>query len=187
MGARKQAKGSVGRWQRGHAPRRVPRRQGEPVTKRASPPLGTIVARRTSDQEGTPPAGHRQRSPSQCRAPSSPRGCKGRSPLHKKTKNLPLPAGKGGGGMGRESKLKAASAGGKEGMPPHRVPRRQGEPATKRASPHTFTSARCQLRPTAGHSPTPQSPRTPPADDPLSASFRCRARRHAENRWRHRR
>ena len=28
------------------------------------------------------------------------RGCKGRSPLHKKTKNLPLPAGKGAGGMG---------------------------------------------------------------------------------------
>ena len=28
------------------------------------------------------------------------RGCKGRSPLHKKTKSLPLPAGKGAGGMG---------------------------------------------------------------------------------------
>ena len=28
------------------------------------------------------------------------RGCKGRSPLHKKTKNLPLPAGKGAGGIG---------------------------------------------------------------------------------------
>ena len=27
-------------------------------------------------------------------------GCKGRSPLHKKTKNLPLPAGKGVGGIG---------------------------------------------------------------------------------------
>ena len=37
----------------------------------------------------------------------SPRGCKGRSPLHMKSKNLPLPAGKGGGGMGAESKLKA--------------------------------------------------------------------------------
>ena len=32
-----------------------------------------------------------------------PRGCKGRSPLHKKTKNLPLPAGKGVGGMGAKS------------------------------------------------------------------------------------
>ena len=29
-----------------------------------------------------------------------PRGCKGRSPLHKKAKNLPLPGGKGVGGIG---------------------------------------------------------------------------------------
>ena len=29
-----------------------------------------------------------------------PRGCKGRSPLHKKAKNLPLPGGKGVGGDG---------------------------------------------------------------------------------------
>ena len=47
-----------------------------------------------------------------------PRGCKGRSPLHKKTKNLPLPAGKGAGGMGAESKLKAWAAGDIEGKPP---------------------------------------------------------------------
>ena len=32
--------------------------------------------------------------------PAQPWGCKGRSPLHKKTKNPPLPAGKGVGGMG---------------------------------------------------------------------------------------
>ena len=37
-----------------------------------------------------------------------PRGCKGRSPLHKKTKNLPLPRrGRGSGGWGQKSKLKA--------------------------------------------------------------------------------
>ena len=47
-----------------------------------------------------------------------PPGCKGRSTLHKKTKNLPLPAGKGGGGWGRQSKLKAGAAGDKEGKPP---------------------------------------------------------------------
>ena len=35
-----------------------------------------------------------------------PRGCKGLRPLHKKTKNLPLPAGKGGGGMGAEKQTK---------------------------------------------------------------------------------
>ena len=37
-----------------------------------------------------------------CRAPSSPRGCKGRSSLHKKTKKLPLPRwGRGAGGWGQ--------------------------------------------------------------------------------------
>ena len=81
------------------------------------------------------------------------RGCKGRSPLHKITFSLPLPAGKGVGGMGAETKLKqkaggrpkgqapptgsgkARSAGDKEGKPPHRVPWRQGQQATKRTSP----------------------------------------------------
>ena len=38
--------------------------------------------------------------------------------MHKKTKNLPLPVGKGGGGMGAETKLKAGLTGGKEGKPP---------------------------------------------------------------------
>ena len=56
----------------------------------------------------------------------SPRGCKGRSPLHKKTKNLPLPRrGRGQGGCGRQSKLKAGQAGDKEGKPPRRG--RQGQ------------------------------------------------------------
>ena len=51
--------------------------------------------------------------------PIQPRGCKGRSPLHKKTKNLPLPAGKGGvGGWGQESKLKAGLVGGCPLRPP---------------------------------------------------------------------
>ena len=50
--------------------------------------------------------------------PIQPRGCKGRSPLHKKTKNLPLPAGKGVGGMGAKRKGKAGTTGGKEGKPP---------------------------------------------------------------------
>ena len=43
-------------------------------------------------------------------------GCKGRSPLHKKTK-IPLPAGKGVGGMGQKSKLQAGVVGDKEGKP----------------------------------------------------------------------
>ena len=66
----------------------------------------------------------------------SPRGCKGRSPLHQKTKNLPLPRrGRGGGGMGAESKLKAAGGSGKENTRPRRVPQRQVEPPTPETSP----------------------------------------------------
>ena len=42
--------------------------------------------------------------------PAQPRGCKGRSPLHKKTKNSPFPPGRGSGGWGQKSKLKARSA-----------------------------------------------------------------------------
>ena len=40
-----------------------------------------------------------------------PRGCKGRSPLHKKTISLPLPAGKGGGGMGAGNQTKGRVGG----------------------------------------------------------------------------
>ena len=51
--------------------------------------------------------------------PAQPWGCKGRSPLHKKTKNLPLPRrGRGVGGWGKEIKLKAGAAGDKESKPP---------------------------------------------------------------------
>ncbi len=74
--------------------------------------------------------------------PALARGCKGRSPLHKKTKNLPLPRrGRGAGGWGQETKLKAGQAGGKEGKPPLRIPERQGQPATNRASPPKITPA----------------------------------------------
>ena len=49
--------------------------------------------------------------------PAQPRGCKGRSPLHKKTKNPPFPMGRGLGGWGQKSKSKTGLAGDKEGTP----------------------------------------------------------------------
>ena len=53
-----------------------------------------------------------------------PRGCKGRSPLHKITINLPLPRwGKGAGGIGgQENQLKAVATGDKESTPTSRTP-----------------------------------------------------------------
>ena len=74
----------------------------------------------------------------------SPRGCKGRSPLHENNLNLPLPRrGRGAGGWGKEIKPKARLAGDQPGKPPighhsgwdsqcrrdtppHRAPQRQG-------------------------------------------------------------
>ncbi len=56
--------------------------------------------------------------------PAQPWGCKGRSPLHKKTKKSPpSPEGKSAlraraGGWGQQSKLKAGLAGDKAGTPP---------------------------------------------------------------------
>ena len=48
-----------------------------------------------------------------------PRGCKGRSPLHKITLVSPFPAGEGGRGVrGQEIKLKAGAAGNRTGKPP---------------------------------------------------------------------
>ena len=86
-------------------------------------------------------------------ARAQPRGCKGRSPLHKKTKNLPLPRrGRGLGGWGKKRKVKAGAAGGKAGKPPsgfrkgrvirrppgqalRRVPQWQGQPVPPGFSP----------------------------------------------------
>ena len=117
MGAESKLKAGAAGDKQGKPPLRIPERQGQPATSRASPP----PARDTRPCSGA--------------ARVQPRGCKGRSPLHKKTKNLPLPAGKGAGGMGAESKLKAGAAGDKQGKPPLRIPERQGQPATSRASP----------------------------------------------------
>ena len=75
--------------------------QGRQATKKASPPPQPAFRKQT-----------------QCRIPPSPRGCKGRSPLHKIILISPFPPGRGLGGWGQERKLKAGQAGDKEGKPP---------------------------------------------------------------------
>ena len=91
--------------------------------KEGKPPAGCRdgkVSRRPTGQALAGNMGGRaSRRPSPCAPPRAPltpaepmprgfrsRECKGRSPLHKKTKNLPLPAGKGVGGMGGRKQAK---------------------------------------------------------------------------------
>ncbi len=76
---------------------------------------------------------------------AQPRGCKGRSPLHKKTKNPPLPAGKGGKGDGGKKALL-----------------RQANPATEKVSPPA--DAATALFPNAAPGSSAGAPeRRPPA------------------------
>ena len=93
MGAESKLKAGAAGDKQGKPPLRIPERQGQPATSRASPP----PARDTRPCSGA--------------VRVQPRGCKGRSPLHKKTKNLPLPAGKGGWGDG--GRIKAKGRGGR--------------------------------------------------------------------------
>ena len=74
------------------------------------------------------------------------RGCKGRSPLHKKTKSLPLPAGKSAlrarvGGMGATKQAKGRGSRRQRRQAPLRTPQRHGQPATSRVSPPADTTA----------------------------------------------
>ena len=60
---------------------------------------GKLKAGAAGDQQGKPPSGTTAAGIARA-ARVQARGCKGRSPLHKITFSLPLPAGKGAGGMG---------------------------------------------------------------------------------------
>ena len=108
MGAKRQTKGRVGGRQRGQAPRRVPLTPAETATPGTSPPPGTTAAGTVSAANGLM------------------QGCRGRSPRRNKLKNLPLPTGKGGGGMGAGNQTKGRVGGRQSGQAPHRVPQWQG-------------------------------------------------------------
>ena len=83
------------------------RKAGQAGGKKSRSLQGSANARRAGETGASPPpgTGHPLLFPF---SPGSARGCKGRSPLHKKTKNLPLPRrGRGLGGWGQKIKLKA--------------------------------------------------------------------------------
>ena len=128
MGAESKLKSGAAGDKQGKPPLRIPERQGQPTTSRASPP----PARDTRPCSGA--------------ARVQPRGCKGRSPLHKKTKNLPLPAGKGGWGDG--GRIKAKGRGG----------RRQ-----RRHAPAGDSGGKVSRQPAGQAAPITPAPHMPPA------------------------
>ena len=87
------------------------------------------------------------------------RGCKGRSPLHKKTKSLPLPAGKGVGGMGATKTTNGRGS---------RRQRRQATPADTTAARSTGNqpgkppASDTATAGRAGNEKTPPSPQKKP-------------------------
>ena len=82
----------------------------------------------TGNKESTPPTERAVRPLPPVPPGFKPRGCKGRSPLHKITINLPLPrrgralCERGRGNRGQESKRKAVATGDKESTPTSRTP-----------------------------------------------------------------
>ena len=97
MGAESKLKVAGGSGKENTRPRRVPQRQVEPPTPETSPSAGRVVCLPVLVPPGF-----------------SPRGCKGRSPLHEITLVSPFPVGEGSGGLsfpfgegGQKSKLKA--------------------------------------------------------------------------------
>ena len=105
-------------------------------------------------QRGKPPAGRAVRPPAPVPPPAQARGCKGRSPLHKNNLSLPLPAGKGVGGMGAGNKAKGRAGGRGERQAPPRVPEWQGRQATSPpAPPPPGTAAAGRFPPRCAPSP----------------------------------
>ena len=123
MGEKEKGQGGGGGWQSRQAPQRIPERQSHPATTRASSPQGATVARSANA------------------ARVQPRGCKGLSPLHKKTKKSPpSPEGKSAlraraGGWGQKSYDAAGKAGAAGTSHPAGQQRRQGKPVPPSVPP----------------------------------------------------
>ena len=76
--------------------------------------------------------------------PAQPRGCKGRSPLHKKTKNPPFPGGEGGaGGWGQTN----YGTEGKTGEAWHSPPPGNGKARSASKAENSFKSPPAHPRP----------------------------------------
>ena len=113
----RRGRGSGGMGARKHTEGKVSRRQ-----KRQAPPCAPLTPRPRAAGD-KPPAGRVVCSPAPVPPPAQPRGCKGRSPLHEITIVSPFPPGRGSGGWGKESTLKAGIAGDQKGKPPPPPPK----------------------------------------------------------------
>ena len=136
-------------------------RQANPATGKASPTPGAVSATSTDNQPGKPPLGTYPAGLTSA-ARVQPRGCKGRSPLHKKTKNPPFPPGRGLGGWGQKSKPKTGLAGDKEGTSP--AGQRQGK-VSQRGGELFQESPGASLSPPGATAVLPQKRRRRSASD----------------------
>ena len=92
------------------------------ITPGFSPPPAREPPPLPSAARVQPPSGCLYGMIVQCRKRFSPRGCKGRSPLHKITLVSPFPLGRGAGGWGQKSIDKAGKPGDQSHCAPRRTP-----------------------------------------------------------------
>ena len=201
---------------RGDGGKQLLLRQANPATGKASPsrrcrdrPLSQCHSRLKCRGAGTPPPAPHRASPPPGTYPAAltsaarvqPRGCKGRSPLHKKTKNSPFPPGRalcerGVGGMGAKRhcygrQIRKPKKPASPPMPrppsfpmplPAQVPGHQNaapRPTQGKPPPGTYpagltSAARVQPRGCKGRSPLHKKTKNPPSPEGKSA-LRARA------------
>ena len=88
----------------GKGGRKTAKAKNRPATKTIVPPRrAPTVAKQSGKQNRRAPRRALGSPPFPSAARVQSRGCKGRSPLHEKNLGLPLPAGKGVGGMGERT------------------------------------------------------------------------------------
>ena len=121
MGERKQAKGKVSRRSTGQTTLWAPPTPAAPGDLPDKPPIGHLLGR---DYK--------------CRRRFSA-GVPGAKPPAKLTYGLPLPAGKGAGGMGERKQAKGRVGGRQSGHAPRRVSLTPAAPATPRQAPRRGT------------------------------------------------
>ena len=120
---------------RGDGGDKVSYRQGRRATEKASRPCGFRNGKVCRQSAGQVPRQRVIRAPAPVPPGFSPGDARGEAPCIRKLKISPFPPGRGSGGWGQQSKLKAGAAGDKEGKPPLRIPERQGQPTTQTVKP----------------------------------------------------